>query len=71
MQPYILSIYRILTENSHGGSSSMKININHLQTTYVLPVKIHLDIPSPLGRTELHQALPPDPGNKLTKIPVE
>ena len=71
MQSYILSIYKILTENSLGGCRCMKINVNHLQTTCILPVKILLDIPSYLSWAQTQQASPPNPGNKLTKVPDE
>ena len=49
----------------------MKININHHQTHCISPVKIHLDIPSYLSWAPPQQAPPPNPGNKLTKVPVE
>ena len=49
----------------------MKIKVNYLQTTCILPVKIDLDIPSRLGRALPQQALSPNPGNKLTKVHFE
>ena len=47
-----------------GEGRSMKIKVNYLQTTCILPVKIDLDIPSRLGRALPQQALSPNPGNK-------
>ena len=46
----------------------MKIDLNHLQSTCILPVKIHLDIPRYLIWAPTQQAPPPNLGNILIKF---